>query len=328
MPAGTKTDFKIYNDQIQGGMIETLVQNTAAFNAASGGAIVMRTNRKQGEFDFESFFQNTADLVSRRDPSSVAAAADTKITQGELVRVKLNRRIGPVAQTLDAFRKIGSQANVNSLSFLIGTQIAKTQMAGWLNDGLLATRAALAAQATNLEADTAATITTTGLVDALAKYGDAANRIGLWVMHSKVFYDLVKEQIGLNITNVSNFNIAQASPITLNRPVLVSDSPSLVVADGVSAGVDAYYTLGLSPSSLVLEDSEEELIHAEIQTGLENLVVRIQGEYAYNMGIKGFAWDTVNGGVNPDAAALGTGSNWDKIMTDPKDLAGVVLSTR
>lgn len=328
MPIGTKTQFRIYNDQVHAGMIETLVQNTNAFNAASGGAIVMRSNRKPGEFDYESFFQNTANLIARRDPAATTTVNDTQVTQGEIARVKLNRRIGPVAQTLDAFRKIGSQANVNSLSFLIGTQIAKAQTMGWLNDGLLGLRAALLAQAANYEDDSAATITTAGMVDALAKFGDAADRLGLWVMHSKPYYDLVKGQIAANITNVSSFNIAQAAPITLNRPVLISDSPSLRIADGVSAGVDSYHTFCLPTGALLLEDSEEEMIHAEIQTGLENLVVRIQGEYAFNMGIKGFTWDVTNGGVNPDGAAIGTGSNWDKVLADPKDLAGVVLRTR
>lgn len=326
--AGTKGDFRIYNDQIHGGMIETLVQNTEAFNAASRGSIVMRTNRKPGELDFESFFQNTADLVSRRDPSVVTPVNDTKVTQGEIVRVKLNRRIGPVAQTLDSFRKIGSQANVNSLSFLIGTQIAKVQVMGWLNDGLAGLRAALLAESTNFSDQSGGTATTPGLVDALAKYGDYASRLGLWVMHSKPFYDLVKEQIALNITNVSDVNVAQASPITLNRPVLVTDSPALVTVDGGGAGVNHYHSFGLTSNALVLEDSEEDIIHAEIQTGLENLVVRLQGEYAFNMGLKGFAWDATSGGVNPDNVALATGANWNKILTDGKDLAGVVITTQ
>lgn len=327
MAIGTKSDFKIYNDQVHAGMVETLVQNTEAFNAAANGAIILRTNRKPGEFDLESFFPTTANLIARRDPTVVTAVGDTKVTQGEIARVKLNRRIGPVANTLDSFRKIGSQANVNSLSFLIGTQIAKAQIAGWLNDGLLALSAALIAQASNFEDDSGATITTNGLVDALAKYGDAASRIGIWVMHSKPYYDLVKAQIAANITNVSNFNVAQAQPVTLNRPVLVTDSGSLVITDGGGAGIDTYKTLGLSASALLLEDSEEELIHAEIQSGLENLVVRIQGEYAFNMGLKGFTWDVTNGGANPDATALGTATNWDKVLTSHKDLAGVVLET-
>jgi len=32
-----------------------------------------------------------------------------------------------------------------------------------------------------------------------------------------------------------------------------------------------------------------------------------------------------HGGANPDATAIGTGSNWDKVATSNKDCAGVVL---
>jgi hypothetical protein len=55
------------------------------------------------------------------------------------------------------------------------------------------------------------------------------------------------------------------------------------------------------------------------------LVVRVQAEYAYSLGIKGFKYDVANGGANPDATAVGTASNWDKVATDKKDLAGVIL---
>jgi hypothetical protein len=54
-------------------------------------------------------------------------------------------------------------------------------------------------------------------------------------------------------------------------------------------------------------------------------VRRYQGEYAFNLGLKGYQYDVSNGGSNPDATALGTGSNWDANTTSIKDSAGVVL---
>ncbi|MFN6203939.1 MAG: major capsid protein, partial [Acidobacteriota bacterium] len=66
-------------------------------------------------------------------------------------------------------------------------------------------------------------------------------------------------------------------------------------------------------------------ITTEEVTGGEQIVNRIQGEYAFNGGVKGFRCDITNGGANPDDTSLGTGSNWDKAVTSDKDLAGVVL---
>ena len=38
------------------------------------------------------------------------------------------------------------------------------------------------------------------------------------------------QNISANIDGISNFNVANAAPVTLNRPVLVTDSASLVNA--------------------------------------------------------------------------------------------------
>jgi hypothetical protein len=149
----------------------------------------------------------------------------------------------------------------------------------------------------------------------------------MWVMHSKPFYDLVKNQIGLNIDGISNFNIATATPVTLNRPVLITDSASLVSAAQGSPEETQYTTLGLVADGAILEDSEEESLMGDLITGKENLVVRLQGEFAYNVKLKGFAWDVANGGVNPTNATIATGSNWDSVMDNNKDLAGFAIQS-
>jgi hypothetical protein len=91
--------------------------------------------------------------------------------------------------------------------------------------------------------------------------------------------------------------------------------------------VTTYHTLGLVQNAVVVEDSEETMMESQIITGLENLVVRLQGESAYNLGLKGFKWDVSNGGANPSDSAVGTGSNWDAVATSYKDWAGVVIKS-
>ena len=75
------------------------------------------------------------------------------------------------------------------------------------------------------------------------------------------------------------------------------------------------------------EESEQAYVMNELLSGKESLVVRTQGEFAFNCGLKGCAWDVANGGVNPDATALGTSTNWDTVMDDIKDLPGVSIQT-
>jgi hypothetical protein len=315
----------IYPELVHGGLSETLVQNTEAFNAASLNALRIVTARQRGDFAQESFFKNVANIVQRREVNvspSNPAVASTGVPVDEFVSVKLNRRIGPIDQTLDSFRKLGDNPDMEVLSFLLGGQIAKAMQVEMLDTLIRSLVASITAQPSLVfDADVAAAgLDTADLVDGLALFGDAASRVRIWVMHSKPYYELVKSQIAANIDGVSNFNVASATPITLNRPVLVTDSAALIDA---SVSPTQYITLGLTENAGIAEDSESDMMHSEIITGQENLVTRLQGEYAYNVGCKGVKWDVTNGGVNPNDAALGTSTNWDSVMDNVKDLPGV-----
>ena len=333
MPEGTRESFAgvgrlpegiIYPELVHGGMVETLVQNTDAFNAASLNTIRLVTQRRRGDFHQESFFKNVSSLINRRDVNVSPAnptVASSPVPVDENISVKLNRRVGPVDQTYDSFRKLGDSADLEVLSFLLGEQIAKAMQVEMLDSGLRSVVAASTANGTLIHTASAGLITDS-LVSGLALFGDASNRVSMWIMHSKPFFELIQAQITANIDGISNFNIAQASPVTLNRPVLVTDSAALVDA---SVSPQKYITLGLVESGVVMEDSEEELMYTDVITGKENIVARLQGEYAYNVGCKGSKWDVTNGGVNPNDAALGTSTNWDIIMDDVKDLSGFAI---
>lgn len=331
MAIGTKSDFKIYNDQFNGGIVEQLTQFSSAFNAASRNTLRLITNTVRGDYVYNSFFQLTEDLISRRDPTSTSSVTAKKVTQEEFIDVKLNKRVGPVDQTLDAFKKIGRPgASDQELSFLLGQEVAKAMEVNEVNTILTATTAAIGTQPDLLyTVPSSGTLTTDALVNGLAKMGDASARIDCWIMHSKAYYNLVSQQITANIDGLSNFNVATGTPVTLNRPVIIIDSPALKTNTGGSPDFDEYYTLGLTANAgVVTQDTDPVTIHNEFITGLENLVIRMQAEYAYNIGVKGFKWDVQNGGANPTDTAIGTGSNWDKVMYSIKDLAGVRIKSR
>lgn len=320
MAIGKASDFKVYQDELRGGIVETLTQASNYFNAA-GGAIALTTVSRRGDFSKESFFKNIAGVVARRDTTSTAAATALLLSMDEIISVKLNRKVGPVDQTYDAFNKVAMSMSPEEFSLLLGNMIGKAMQVEMLNSGLRAARAALANQAA-VTATSAATIKTEDLVTGLSKFGDAASNIGAWVMHSKAYFDLFKHQIGTSANGdvVSGVVVQGASPVTLNRPIIVTDSDALT--DGTN-----YFTLGLTQQAIVLENSETERTVLDEVTGLENLVIRLQGEYAYNAGVKGFKWDVANGGANPNDAALGTGTNWDAAKGSHKDFAGVVIQT-
>lgn len=333
MPAiGKASDFKIYNEQFFGGLVETLVQDTSALGSV--GIRVAGRNIK-GDFELQSMIKKISGLISRRDTAVVTAATDLAIAMDENISVKLNRKIGPVAQTADAWKKAAlpfvadwDPNGFQGFSRYLGSMIAKDIEGDMLDAALLACRVFLENANTNSNRFVIAangTITTDALVSTLALMGDAAMRVKAWVMHSKVYYDLLRHQISpANNGSDAAFGVIQAAtPLSLNRPIYVTDSASLVVA----GTPNLYRTIGLVDGGIELVNSEEQTVVTDIVTGLENLVTRLQGEFAYNLGIKGAKWDTANGGVNPNTATLATASNWDQVSTSGKDFAGVVCVT-
>jgi len=79
MSIGTQSDFVIYNAQFWGGVVETLQQNTEAFNAASQNAVRLVTRSILGDYERESFLKSTASLISRRDITATTSVSDNKL---------------------------------------------------------------------------------------------------------------------------------------------------------------------------------------------------------------------------------------------------------
>jgi len=319
MAAGVSTtNWKVYEEQFWGGFTEVQEQNIRAFDAASAGAIRIVSARKRGNYEQESFLKKVSALVTRRDITSVSAATDTGLVTDELVRVKINRKIGPVAETLDAWRKIGQDPA--TMSFLLGQQAAPDIQADYLNSAIRAVRAAITA-VTALNFDgTAGVLSFASLIAGLALFGDKATSIVCWLMHSKPFFDLFSDGItNYKIDTVGGFMLVTGTPVSLGRPIVVTDSAALIT----TGSPNQYHTLGLVADAVTVTESEERVIESDLVTGLENLVMRVQGEYAFNVGVKGAQWDMTAGGVNPTDAALVTSTNWDKVATDNKSCAGI-----
>lgn len=324
------SNFKVYQEYLKTRAAETLQQQADVFNGAVNNAILLSTTEKPGDYEYESFFKDIASLVTRRDNTVTTAATKLSMLQDELVRVKLNRKIGPVDQSRDSFRKIFARYSEMEFVGILGQQIAVAQQVEMANSVLLAARAALDtvnSNALRYTVTSSGTLTTNALVNGLSKVGDRSDRVVAWVMHSKPYFDLVLQQIAANIDGVSNFNVKTGTPITLNRPVFVIDSPSLVGSSGSPATAD-YYTLGLVAGAAMAEVTETSDVVIDDVTGGENLITRLQGEFAYNIGLKGFKYDVASGGANPNATAVGLGTNWDKAATDDKSLGGVIVKSK
>lgn len=325
MAIGKASDLTIYNEEFIGGYVDQLQQNSN-FNEATQNTLVLRSRFHEGDYSKEAMFDLVTNLVSRRDTTSVSAATDLSITSDEFIGVKLNRKIGPVAQTLDAWKKLGRDERM--ISFVIGQQVAKAQQVEILNSALAALEGKLDAVAALEHSAVDGTLASTDLVTGLSKAGDSAGDIVAWIMHSKPYFDLIGNQTTNAIYRANGVRIMEGTPATYGRPVFVTDSASLVESQGVSSAADAYSTLGLRAGAAIAEFSEPETVVMDLVSGLENIVYRMQGEFAYTLSLKGCKWDVANGAANPDGAAVATATNWDNVVADNKSLPGIIIKSQ
>ncbi len=318
MAIGKASDFKIYHDQFYGGFTEVVAQQVDVFNAASMNAIRLVTQDHMGDYVYESFMTEISGLVARRDETSVASVTDTALAQEENVRVRLARKIINVANTRDSLRKI--MQDEQHFSFILGQQVARGVLQNYLNTAIIAVDAALDGQTSQEHDASGGTLEIEDLVDGQSKMGDNFGAIRAWVMHSKVYHDLMKDHISGAITNVADVVIVEGTPASLGKPIIVTDDSTLLRA----GTTPIYVTLGLVENGIVIEETENEpFVIGEWVTGLENLVFRYQGEFDMFLSLKGFKYDVANGGANPNNTALGTSTNWDQSATDDRNLCGV-----
>lgn len=331
MAITSASSIQVYNDQVRNAYAERVAKAINGFYAKLGGAVLLRDAAVPGDYIKQSFFKMPSGLVSRRITTGTGYDSDvTPVTveQGENVAVRLSRKIGPVEMTDDSLRKI--LASPDEFSQWLGEMAADAVLEAQITDILTALVGALnrSPYLKDISSDTGdSSLNRAALAGGLALLGDRAGDVVAWVMHSKSYFDLVSKDLNPSTsvdTLVGNVALFGASPATLGRPCVVIDDASLVL----DATTDKYYTLGLvAGAAEVTSDTQLADLLYERVGGKENIRNRIQGERDWFLRLKGFAWDTANGGANPAAAALATATNWDAASTSAKDRAGVIIKS-
>ena len=311
-------DMVVFNQQVQTVATEVVAQNVEAFNAASQGAILLGSEATIGDFVEEASYKAIASLVSRRDAYGTGTLTTKALQQIKDVSVKVDQTVGPVEWTAEQFRRLGKSEEEAGL--IIGEQAAIGLIRDYLNVGGSSLAAAIGNQAA-LVNDYSATGTAklVELNKAAGKFGDRQQSLAAWLMHSKVFTDLTNEAI-TNTSQLYSIGDIQVMQDGLGRVYIVSDIPAL----SVSGTPDTYNTLGLVAGSMMVETLPLTTMTMP-KADQQNMGVVWKGESSFTVGLKGYAWDTVNGGKSPTDAELATGSNWDKVASDNKDTAGVML---
>jgi hypothetical protein len=311
-------NMQVYNNEIVGTTIELLGQMTNKFNQASGGAIVLSTDGFRGDFDKESFFNQIASAQRRVDRYAAnGAQGATNLTQGEVVGVKVGGGFGPVL--FEPSQLSWLQRDPGAAIMAISEGFADALIADQLNTAVGAAVAAIENQAA-LVNDVSGTggISQIALNGSHAKFGDSSSMLITDVMSGSVYHRLVGEAISnsnrlFESTNVQVIDI-------LGKLVVVSDIPALYEAGAPNKDK----VLSLTNRGIVVDNTSDIISNLETTNGKQRIETTWQADYTFGLKLKGFSWDTANGGASPTDAELFTGTNWDKAVTDNKHLAGTL----
>jgi len=314
------SDMQVFNEYIMPATIETLGQMIDKFNAASNGSIRLSTTSFEGDFMQESFFSAIHTAQRRVDRySSNTSVSAVDLTEVKHNSVKIAGGFGPIrfepSQMTWLQRPTAQGVEVASRNF------AEALLADQLNTAIAALVAAINNQGSNTTIDVSASspVSYTGLNSAHAKFGDRSGTIVANVMNGATYHKFVEQ----NISN--NGQLFQAGNVQvidiLGKAVVVTDSPALYE----SGTTNKVKVLGLTDSAAIVQDAGDIQSNIDTDNGKKRIETTLQMDYTFGLGLKGYAWDTANGGKSPSDAALATGSNWDKVVSDIKHTAGVML---
>lgn len=317
-------DMVVFNKFMYAAATETIAQQIQLFNEATRGALTLRSasSPNVGDFAHEVTYGAIANLMRRRNAYGSGSVGATKLSQLDHVAVKIAGGTSPVEFEPQQFAWI--QRSPEEAGVVIGEQVARGIMADEVNTAILALMTAMAANAGVAHDATAGTLSLSALNKGAAKFGDRAMDLSVWIAHSKAMHDLYDGAIA-NANSLFEFGTVRVVQDGFGRRLIMTDSPALFADDAGGVGVDHYHTLGLVPGAAVVEDNGDYYATMEEKTGGENIQRIFQAEYTYNLGLKGYAWNTAV--KSPTDAAIGTGGNWTKLATSNKDTAGVIITS-
>lgn len=315
------SNMQVYNNEIVGTTIELLGQMTNKFNQSSGGALVLSTDGFRGDFDKESFFNQIAGAQRRVDRYAAnGAQASTTLSQGENVGVKVAGGFGPVL--FEPSQLSWLERDPGAAIVAISEGFADALLADQLNSAVAAAVAAIENNAAMVN-DVSATggITQRAINGGHRKFGDSSSMLIADFMTGDVYHRLLDDALAngnqlFESTNVQVLNI-------LGKIFVVSDIPALFESQ-VSPDPNLDKVLSLTNRGVVVDNTSDIISNLDTTNGKERIETTWQSDYTFGLKVKGYAWDTVNGGKSPTDAELATGTNWDKSVTEDKHTAGVL----
>ncbi|AXH50951.1 major capsid protein [Serratia phage Scapp] len=328
----------VFNQQVQTAATEVIAQNMNAFNAASGGAIIMTNGAAAaGDWMESTLWAAIGNVVQRRNAYGAGNVTVQELTQLLERSVRVDGRVGPIKVTPALMARI-SKATKEAAATL-ATQASTAMIGDYLNTTVNVLVAAIKANPKAYSDQTAATATTPtliGMQKACGLFGDAFGSLKAWIMDGIAYNELVTGDILKNASQLFQIGNVTIMQDGFGRRFVITDAPGLRDATAGTTNL-----LCLSAGAAAVQASGLQMYDAP-KLGEENVSYLLQGEYDFVIGLKGYAWNNTtkanpkntgdggtavaDKGASPSDAELMKSANWPQIVTDVKNTAGVLVT--
>lgn len=350
-------DMILFNKQVQTVASETIDQQIKKFNSASGMTLILGSGLDIGDVIEKASYDLIKELIHRRDAYSDGAVPDTFIHQMLDVSIKVDRRVGPVSWIGEQFRRL--KKSEEEAGMLIGEQMADGILQDFLNTlvgTLIASYQSAAydkkfdpseagadktyhkySNIVNLDGGSNINPTLLALNDGAALFGDRSNAIKTWLMDGTTYHRMIGEAITNEnrLFEIGNINVSTDG---LGRRYIVSDIPDLrqshyyesAITNGALSYTRKAYENGNKTWILGLTTGAGMIRRGGIYSdtipivGRENLGKRWQGEYSFDISLKGYKY----GGLVDDKDASTYKSPTNEMLKNPENWAPIFLSTK
>lgn len=312
------SNMKVFNEYLKKITIETLAQDVAKFNASSAGAIRLTTQGIDGDFLQESFWAGLHGAQRRVDRYAANGnQSATPLAQKQYDSVKIAGGFGPILWEPSQLSWI--QKSPEEALEVISRNLSEAIMADQLNTAISALTAAIGNQpaATN-DVSATAGVSYVAINNAHALFGDASQRLVAQVMTGAMYHKLVGQNLA-NAERLFQFSGVQVVDI-LGKAVIITDAAALYEA----GTPNKQKVLSLADGAAMVMDGSSLITNIQTSNGKERIETTMQADYDFGLGLKGYTWDTANGGKSPTNSELSTGTNWDLVANSIKASAGVI----
>jgi len=307
--------LEMFQNQVRSTITELILKQSALFGAATGGAMMLGSEKTIGDYAEESSWKLIAGLVTARNAYSTAPVTAKEIEQILKRAPRFDWRMGPAKVNDGLLARINSSPE--DAAAAISAQASQGIIEQQITQGLAALDACLSTNekfSLAIAADSTAetgeiTPKLSSFVKGRRAFGDAGQNIICWAINSDVYYSLVENDLFKNAEQLYKLGDISVFTDGLNGRFLVTDY------------VPSNTAYGMVNGAVIIDNGYQSKFVAQPQLGGESLTTMMQSEGEFKIAVKSYRIkstlaDTLANTVSITADQVKDPDNWEYVASD------------